>query len=308
MAEVLHTTWHGFEALALESELMRVVIVPDLGGKIASLYDKTHEHEWFAPPLREPKRTHYGDVFIEQDMSGWVETLPSMDACTVMQTDFPDHGEVWSVPWMVELGSGQINLAVEGTARPYRLTRAASLVAADELELHYRLRNTGEGPLPYLYTAHPQFAAGANTRLQLPPEVTQVVNVVENDPTWGAAGKLHPWPGTKSAATPPLDRLRPVETGSGRKFTLLPDQRAQWAGLVEPDLGVSLRMSWSPADLPYLGLWFDEGQYHPQPVVAIEPSSGYYDSLARAVANNRVSLLEPGAGKSWKIRVRLGEL
>ena len=39
MNNVSNTSWYGFPALALESAQVRVVIVPDLGAKIVSLFD-----------------------------------------------------------------------------------------------------------------------------------------------------------------------------------------------------------------------------------------------------------------------------
>ena len=60
MEKTLKTTWHNFDALALESESLQVVIVPDLGAKIVSLYDKVHRREWLVPPIRTVKQTFMG--------------------------------------------------------------------------------------------------------------------------------------------------------------------------------------------------------------------------------------------------------
>ena len=68
---IKQTNWHGFSALALENDLIRVVIVPNLGAKIVSLFDKTYRHEWLAGPMRPLKQTSYGADFVSQDMSGW---------------------------------------------------------------------------------------------------------------------------------------------------------------------------------------------------------------------------------------------
>jgi len=94
MTEILKTTWHNFPAIALESESMRVVIVPDLGAKIVSLFDRTHQREWLTPPMRPVEQTVYGADFVSQDMSGWDEMLPTIVACDWEGAHIPDHGEV----------------------------------------------------------------------------------------------------------------------------------------------------------------------------------------------------------------------
>jgi len=307
MAERSRTTWNNFPAFALESELMRVVIVPDLGAKIVSLFDKTHQREWLAPPMRPPKQIAYGADFVSQDMSGWDEMLPTIVACDWEGAHLPDHGEVWSAPWRLENAQSALILSVMGVAMPYRFTRSAALITPNCLELRYILVNTGETAFPYLWAAHPQFAADPHTRIILPPEVARVVNVIDGDPVWGKAGELCNWPEAVSAESRiwHLDRVRPVENCSCRKFYVPPEQSVAWAALVDERLGCQLRLDWSPSAVPYLGLWVDEGMYNSAPVAALEPSKGYYDSLERAAHNKKVSVLDSGKDVTWTLRVNL---
>jgi galactose mutarotase-like enzyme len=309
MAETLKTIWHDFPALTLENEAMRVVIVPELGAKIVSLYDKNHGREWLVPPIRPVKQTVYGSVFVDQDMSGWDEMLPTIIACTWEGAHLPDHGEVWSIPWNLESVDGGVTLSIDGMAVPYHFRRSAALVAPDILELRYSLKNTGQKDLSYLWAAHPQFAADTNTRIVFPPEVKQVVNVIEDDPVWGKADELYGWPEATSAAGHPwrLDRIRSLENHACRKFYTLPEQPVSWAALVDEKLGCQLRLDWPSEFAPYLGLWIDEGMFNTAPVAALEPANGYYDSLENSIAHQRVAVLEPGQETTWTIKVGLGD-
>jgi galactose mutarotase-like enzyme len=195
-----------------------------------------------------------------------------------------------------------------GVALPYRFSRSAAILEPNCLELRYRLTNTGETACPYLWTAHPQFVADSQTRIILPPEVIQMVNVIEGDPNWGKAGERHRWPAAIAAngETRRLDRVYPPETHSCRKFYVPPEQPAAWVALAQDELGCQLRMEWMPAEVPYLGLWVDEGTYNTAPVAAPEPSNGYYDSLERAVRNQKVMVLEPGESREWTLLLRFG--
>lgn len=307
MEKLLKTTWHNFPALALESEALRVVIVPDLGAKIVSLYDKGNSREWLVPPIRPVKQTAYGAIFVDQDMSGWDEMLPTISACEWEGVPLPDHGEVWSIPWKLESTEGGLTLSVDGPSFPYHFVRSATLVAPDTLELRYSLTNTGQKELPFMWTAHPQFAVDENTRIVFPADVTRVVNVIEDDPVWGNAGALVPWPEAISGTGQiwQLDRVRSVENHSCRKIYTLPQQPASWAALVDEHLGCQLRLEWPSDFAPYLGLWIDEGMYNTAPVAALEPSNGYYDSLVRAVQNQMITWLKPGQEIAWTMQVQL---
>jgi galactose mutarotase-like enzyme len=301
------TTWHNFEALALESEALRVVIVPDLGAKIVSLYDKMHGREWLVPPIRPVKQTVYGSVFVDQDMSGWDEMMPTITACEWEGVHLPDHGEVWSSPWKLETREGGLTLSVDGPSFPYHFVRSATLIAPDTLELRYSLTNTGQKELPFMWTAHPQFAANVDTRIVFPPEVTQVVNVIEDDPVLGKTGDLCTWPEANSITGQvwKLDRVRSVENHTCRKIYTLPQQPVSSAALVDEHLGCQLRLEWSSEFAPYLGLWIDEGMFNTAPVAALEPSNGYYDSLERAVQNQMIPWLKPGQEVTWAMQVQL---
>ena len=308
MAEISKTHWHNFIAWKLENEVIRIVVVPDLGAKIVSLFDKVHSYEWLVPPMRPLKQTSYGADFVSQDMSGWDEMLPTIVACDWEGAHLPDHGEVWSIPWSLESAADALVLSVMGVAMSYRFSRSAALLEPNCLELHYSLTNTGKTACPYLWTAHPQFTADPQTRIILPPEVTQMVNVIESDPNWGKSGDTHLWPEAIAANgdTQRLDRVAPVETHSCRKFYVMPEQPARWVGLANERLGCQLFMEWMPDEIPYLGLWVDEGKYNAVPVAAPEPSNGYYDSLERAVSNHKVMILEPGETRDWMLVLRFG--
>jgi galactose mutarotase-like enzyme len=305
MTAIMTTTWYGFPALMLESGEMRVIIVPDLGAKIVSIYDKAHRHEWLVPPMRPLKQTAYGADFVSQDMSGWDEMMPTIVSCTVQGVHLPDHGEVWSVPWQVESLVGEVSVSVESRLLPYRLKRSAVLSAPDCLELRYTLTHTGAMAIHYLWAAHPQFAADAHTRIVLPAEVTQVLNVVAGDAIWGDAGKQHSWPAAQGAdgQLVNLNRVRPAQQHACRKFYIPPEQTVSSASLVQEEPGCELRLTWSAVELPYLGLWVDEGVYNANPVAAPEPSTGYYDSLERAIDHGKVTILEPGEEKNWTLKV-----
>jgi len=307
MPAVSLTSWHNFPAYALESEALRLVIVPDLGAKIVSLYDKIHQREWLVPPIRPARQTAYGDDFVSQDMSGWDEMLPTIVTCEYAGKILPDHGEIWSIPWKRENVDGALSFSVDGVALPYRFTRTAALVAPATLEFRYQILNTGQQAFSYLWAAHPQFAADAHTRIVFPPEVEQVVNVIENDPVWGAAGDLASWPVAVAASGAEwrLDTVRGVEHRACRKFYTRPEQPIGWAALVDEQRNCQLRLEW-PADFaPYLGLWIDEGMYNTAPVAALEPTNGYYDSLERAIENQQVAVLEPGQQVNWTLKVLL---
>ncbi len=308
-------TWLGQPALALETDGLRVVTVPHMGAKIVSLFDKVAQREWLLPPINRPfMPVDYASVFVEQDMSGWDEMFPNINAGEYPvegefhQRALPDHGEVWALPWAVDhVDEAHIQLSTHGKALPYQLTRTIQVLGNQKIRLAFTAVNTGETPFVAFWTAHPQFIVDGETRIKLPAEVTQVVNVYSNLGL-GEQGETCAWPSPESSTgkTVHLDQVGGVELQDCRKFYLLPEQPVTWSALQQGDDGDWIRLSCDPSDVPYLGIWVDEGTYNAAPTVALEPSSGFYDELGVAWKNGRVVHFDPHVTVQWSLDIELG--
>jgi galactose mutarotase-like enzyme len=310
------TTWHGLSAWALENECLRTVVVPELGAKLVSLFDKRNQIEWLVDPGGRPvKKLAYGAVFTEQDLSGWDEMFPTIVACQYpapgerFGAALPDHGEVWALPWRVESArAGALTLSVEGRALPYRLTRTLTYHGQAALRMAYELENLGRESMPYIWAAHPQFVCGEAAEVQLPPRVKEVCNTIPAAWGWGEPETRFAWPQAVNLRGQPvrIDRTGPAALRQARKFFALPGTRVEWAGVVRQPAGDWLRLDWDPEKVPYLGLWIDEGALSHATVAAPEPTTGFYDSLAVAWEKGEVAVIAPGAIQTWELMVRLG--
>ena len=289
--------------------------MPAIGAKIVSIYDKAADHEWLLPPANcSLKPIAYGAAFVEQDMSGWDEMFPTITQCAYpvpglyKGVRLPDHGEVWSLPWVImDVQADSLTLAVIGQALPYRLTGVIRVLSDNVVRFEYQVVNTAQEMLALLWAAHPQFKVDAETRIILPPEVNAIVNVLDTS-EWGSGPLLYRWPKTITAAGQPfdLDRVRSADHHAFRKFYLPPNQPVQWAMLVQPAAKHWIRLEWDAKQIPYLGLWIDEGGFNTESTVAFEPSTGFYDDLFRAWENKRVMSVPPNASFHWHVDVSVG--
>lgn len=300
--------WFDQMAISLESDCVRIVVIPTMGAKIVSLYDKVNAYEWLAEPMRPLKPAGYGADFVSQDMSGWDEMMPTISACRFRNITLPDHGEVWGIPWNIDKAAAELCFSVNGVALPYHFSRCIAFENEHTLLFQYSLTNTGEQIMPFLWAAHPQFNADESTRILLPDEIDYLLNVIADHPNWGRSESQVTWPAARDLHDVPhqLDRIGPADLHACRKFYTDPGSPAAWAALQHHFSGSRLRMEWSTADLPYLGLWVDEGVYNAKPVVALEPASGYFDSLENAIARKQVNWLMPGAQMDWQLRLVIG--
>ncbi len=310
------TIWHDQQAWTLESETHRVVMVPEMGAKIVSLRDKRDGFEWIVGPGDRPvKPVAYGAWWHEQDMAGWDEMFPTIIACPFPGsglrngTPLPDHGEAWTLPWVTaKAADGELALTLQGRVLPYRLTRTADFVAPDALRLRYALVNLADEPMPYIWAAHPQLVAGLDGEIVFPPEVTEVINTIPESWGWGPPETHFDWPEATAmdGRRVRLDQVGPPALRKGRKLFTMPAVRPSWAAVLRRQSGHWLRFEWNPAEIPYLGLWVDEGALNHESVAAPEPTTGWYDDLALAWEKREVTIVPAGATQQWMLTVKLG--
>jgi galactose mutarotase-like enzyme len=305
------TTWHDQPAWQLESPVFCIVTVPGMGAKIVSVYDKTVGHEWLIGPGNRPfKPAPYGSPFTQQDMSGWDEMFPAIDECRYpVEGPFknaliPDHGEVWSISWDIEQAeNGILRLGVNGRALPYRLTRMMQFTDDRTVRIDYTVMNTGHDEFIYLWAAHPQFIGGLGIELRLPGHVKQVMNI-KDLPEWGKVGEIYPWPEATTKQGEPfrLDHHHALPVRQYRKFNTLADQVVTECNLTNAEAKSGLHFEW---DVPYLGIWVDEGQPNEEKIIAPEPSNAFYDNLEIAWNYKLAPTLKPGETHHWMMTVQL---
>ncbi|GLX67007.1 DUF5107 domain-containing protein [Paenibacillus glycanilyticus] len=304
------TAYQGLQAIELESDKVKLIVIPELGAKIVSLLYKTTGKEWLiGSDARELYPVAYGSDFGESGISGWDECFPSILACDYpcegpyLGSPIPDHGELWSIPWNSVIGDGLIACSVDGRSLPYTFTREISFVEDQTLRFNYSCTNRGSDTLLAFWCAHPLFATTAHSEVILPDDVAQILCVDGGNLL--QEGSLYSWPKGDEVLPYPINRIGPASNRDSRKFYVNGEIREGHAGLVERNTGESIALRWSAEEIPYLGIWIDEGNYLKNSVCAIEPCNGFYDDLTLAYRNDKLMRIKSGEVISWQLDVRL---
>lgn len=297
-AKLVEVSWQGFAAYQLENSQLALVVVPALGGKIASLIWKGSGREWlWSNPYIEAREPKYGDSYTREfDLGGFDECFPS-----VAKTSYPehpwlgkeisDHGELWSQEWQSETiildGTIEVKMVAKGVNVPYVFERTISLKESEPtLSLSYAVHNLSNHAIPFIWCAHPTLAVKPGMQLSIPvPEMTVYSSV---NGRFGNLAAKHSWPeliGTNEKFD--LSRLPDFNTGMAVKLY----GKAPVCGRVsikEPESGDSLMFSFNPEEVTHIGLWLnfngwsglENGTTYYN--LAIEPAIGAQDDLSLA--------------------------
>lgn len=269
--------------MATETSGFEIDVWPSHGGKIASL--RAAGREWLVPGRHWTRVPGPTTPFVDVEVSGWDEMFPTIDACLHAGLQVPDHGEAWRAEWLSEGDALTFVSTVSGCV----LRRT---IATDVRRVRIDYQLTGTAPTEFLWAAHPLFHAPPGTRIELPDDVRSVLDVTTGSPV------VVPW--TASAAS-----IDSVSGATYRKCVLEAHQRVGWAAIVHPD-GTWLRLKWPPLEVPYLALYLEREAFTKLPCIALEPMTGWFDSLAKAAANGTASSVDADHPVSWWIEADVG--
>ena len=302
------------QRVVMQNGDIRTVILPELGGKIGSLVSRKTGREFFLQhPDRPYRRARYADPMGEYDISGFDECLPTVSECPYPDPPFaaaimPDHGEVWSRPWKLEIRGEELILEMEGVRLPYLLRRKTRL-AGPVMELDYEITNTGNRAFKYLWSAHPLLTVQAGAQIVLPPDVSEVL-VDYSAGNRFAIGKSITWPHALLAdgSSADLTTIRgPQQRTADKLFT--PRLSQGYCGVRFPGTGEAVFFRFDPQLVPYVGLWICQGGFPadgpPEFTLALEPCNGRPDSLARAIARGECPELPAHATHHWTLQVEI---
>jgi galactose mutarotase-like enzyme len=300
----------GCQAIKLENQFIKVIILPIMGGKVASLYRKDKEFELLYQnrelTYRKPK---FNDKFSNYDASGFDDAFPTIDEAMVniggKSEVYPDHGEIWSSSFTYKITSEKVMLKCEGTVIKYEYIKTFSL-SEDNLMIDYEIINKSNEDFPCIWTMHGLINCEEDMELLFPKNTKEVVNVSESI-NLGQVGKVHAYPLTltEEGKVFKLNKVLPLSSNNMEKYYVKGAVEEGCCGAYYPSKDVTYRLHYDKEKLPYLGFWVTEGAYRGDYNCALEPSNGYYDSIEIARKEDKLCVIKPKESLRFSLRLEV---
>jgi galactose mutarotase-like enzyme len=301
----------NFEGISFENDLIKIGILPQIGGKMFELKDKRAQQQFLLEPQNE-SRMYESPTFAKDfslfDISGFDECFPTIES----SDPFPDHGEVWSRPWNFVIHEHSIEMTIRGVNAEYEFGKEIWL-DNNSIHIQYSVLNNMDVPFHYLWSAHPLLNIKSGVRLLLPKSVTRVFLNWASNPNMGAYGDFLQWPITITHHNELVDLSVAAEQNKNVAVKCFTDVLEEgFAGLYYPETDRTLFFEFDPADVPYVGLWLCYGGWpvassKKQFTLAIEPCNGRPDKLQNAIQRNECQVLAPHTTKAWNLTISVYE-
>lgn len=315
MVKIYPTVYKDQPAITIESETICAQFLPSTGAKMASLIYKPKQYELLVqrPGEKYLLQPFDGD-YVAGECSGFDDMFPTID--TFFYDRFPwqgtkmaDHGEVWSLPYALELEDKRLHFTVHGVRFPYRLEKRVSFTGTGILHLDYQLTNLSPFDFDFVWAGHNMINLEEGVELFLPPGVQKITRTFAMGAETAQYGDVMDWPVGKLADGSLRDfrRIRPKSARSADKYYINGRMPEGWCGLKYPDSNFSMALSFPIETVPYLGVLPNEGGWQDIYNIFLEPCTGTFDRPDIARYRGEGSTVKGNSIYTWHLNFSMAE-
>ncbi|WP_142413166.1 DUF5107 domain-containing protein [Hathewaya massiliensis] len=301
----------GINALEFENNILKVKIIPSIGGKIASIYHKEKEFELlFQNKDDSYKKPELYDDFSKYDAAGFDDAFPTIDYGEVevngKKVKYPDHGEVWTSEFNVdEIKDNTLTLSFKSSILPYTYSKKITIEECG-IKIDYLIKNLGDFDFPCIWAAHYLVNCSGDMEIIFPKGTTEVVNVQKSSKL-GEVDVIHKYPMTKTLKNEEynLGRVLSQNSNHTEKYYVNGKVNEGECSIYYKNKDLTYTLKYDREILPYLGFWVTEGGFRGDYNCALEPTNGYYDSIDIAERKNKVFTLKSGESLEFTVNIFL---
>ncbi len=315
-------TVRGYDALVIENEILRVMVLPGKGTDVVEFLHKPTDCDFTWGTAWGLRERGLCDGFILNYEGGWQEVFPNGGMpCQYNGADLRQHDEAALLPWdwtVVEQSANRVavRFTVDLHKTPFRLVKTLRLRSR---EARLVIEETVENLSPFAQRAMwgYHFAFGGpflepGCRIVTPAKTARV----EDEPLESRRFQAgcHEWPLIPGKDGTVYDASRLPEPGSGRDIVYLADFPTGVYQIVSPRLGVVLGVEWDKAVFPDCWFWQEFGAdgfpwYGRHYNIGLEPFCGYpTHGLREAVDNGSAMTVQGGQTLSTALAVSVQTL
>jgi galactose mutarotase-like enzyme len=312
-ARISYGKYKDIPIIFLENEKLIVKIIPQVGGKIQSIFHKEKNKEYLYQAVgNKYKKPKYEMLFEKSECSGFDDMFPTITSCYYPTEPWkgiriPDHGEVWSLPWEYEINNNIINLTVYGLRFPYKFKKEIKLINTHEIYIKYKVYNNANYNFYFIWAAHPLFNCNQNTIIILPDSAKKIINVYDKSKRLGNYGNIFPWPIVNADLNHKynMSRIRTKSVEACEKYYVFNEIKEGWSSLYDIETKEIITLSYPIEKVPYLGIWVNEGGLLGQYNVALEPCTGIFDRLDIAQQWNKIKVIKAKNKYEWFLKITI---
>ncbi len=293
-------------AVAIETEKYAVTVLPGEGGKIASFRTVSDgwEYLWQAPGERYLHVGRY-DSYVDGECSAADDMFPTIDP-TIADSgsraglEYPDHGEVCRMAFSCSVQDGTLKLEAVSPSLGYRYVKVFSESDDGKINILYKIENLSDDPFSALWALHCMVRTGAGGRVITPFEDRSPAVIM-----FDGASEFGTEEDVVAVSREMLTSREGNDGANSFKFYYKSESPEGFLGYEYPD-GRRFLMNYKPGEIPYTGIWMNNGGFKNSYCVGLEPCIIAYDTVYNAADRGQSFIISGHSSVSFGITMSAG--
>jgi hypothetical protein len=174
--------------------------------------------------------------------------------------------------------------------------------------MKYRAQNLSSFELDFIWAAHPLFNTTEGMEFIVPSGMNRIVNSVSGS-RLGLYGSVYDFPRAHLADEKEFNLgIVPKKNNWGYQKYFFHERLSEgWCLLFDPVRKLNIGMAFPVEQVPYLGMWLNEGGYMGQYNIAPEPATGAMDRIDCAKLWGMNSVLGARETLEWHLIISVDE-
>ncbi|MDX2229634.1 MAG: DUF4432 family protein [Leptolyngbyaceae cyanobacterium bins.349] len=296
--------------LILANANLRLVIRPDLGGRIDQLQDCRTGYNWLWHPAgydaNQSRSLPIGAAFDDHWTGGWDEIFPNDAAGEFQGWNLVDHGELWSQAWTVTHAEERsLTMQYQCQTVPVAVEKTITIAElAPVAQIQYTFQNQSDREIPFLFKQHCAIAIQPGDEIVLPDCLIEPA-FLEFSKMIGQPGKTQ-FPTAIAADGREVDlRFTPPPSSQLQEFYYSSNLAQGECGIRNQQTQSTLLLQFDTADFPYVWLFQSYGGWRDFYMLVLEPCTTLPYDLELACQHGTVARLAPHATQTRQLTVNI---
>lgn len=293
--------YNGMTLLSGENDQIRFEIVPAMGGKLCSVYNKIlgKEFLWHNESLdlgMNAAGTDYDTHF----WGGIDELLPNDIEETVNGQEYPDHGELWTTSLQYELKENQLMVYGKLAQCGLYYSKMLSLEPGSaRIHLDYHIINESDETRHFLWKLHAALQISAGNCLLTS---ARKAKVVYPEASRFATMEVFDWPLIEG-----VDATVVPEKDNSMDFFYLYEALEGEMGMISGNGKHLFSYQYDQRVFPFQWYFASYGKFRNHYTAILEPASAMPVSVNEAMEKQQCSVLIPGEELRTRVTIYAGE-
>ncbi len=286
----------------IENAHLSIVVVPALGGKITSVFNKRLNNEFLWNNSSLVLQAHNAGADYDLNFFGGIDELLPNDVPEIIDgISYPDHGELWTTNLECEI-TGEVSLHVFGTLMKSGLYYSKHIQLQEnspEILIEYKIINSTPHTRHFLWKLHAAVAIKEGSCLITNAKHAQVV-----DPEYSrfADTSTFSWPQIQG-----VDAGRVPENNSTMDFFYLFNALTGEMHLQNDSGDLLFGYNYDKSVFPYQWYFASYGGFLNHYTAILEPCSNMPMLVNEAIEKNQSAVLKAGEELTTTVKIFAGE-